>query len=169
MAAASTVDRFFPAADPDVLDVWHGLLADVPLEVAREAFRYHYRGSSETITPHDIVAVWRSRRQHPPVPGCPPRSRDQIHAGVDRAIAALAERKALTSGEDRETAAGIAEGEANVRRLYRSIPCPHCQAEVGRPCVTGKGVSLTKSPAHPARIEAAQVNVRGNPERFSRA
>lgn len=160
MAAASTVDRFFPAADDDVLDVWHGLLSDVPVEVAREAFRYHYRGTSETITPHDIAAAWRSKRQHPPVGAAARRSDSQIHAGVDRALAALVERKALASGEDVETAAAIAEGETAVRRLYRSVPCPVCQAEVGRPCVTWKGVPLTKSPAHPSRVEAAQVAAR---------
>lgn len=162
MAAASTVDRFFPAADDDVLDVWHGLLADVPVQAAREAFRYHYRGSPETITPYDIAEFWRGRRQHPPVGAGARRSDAQIHAGVDRALAALVERKALGRGEDAETAVAIAEGETAVRRLYRSVVCPVCQAEAGRPCVTGKGVPLTKSPAHPSRIEAAQVEARGS-------
>lgn len=169
MAAASTVDRFFPGADADVLDVWHGLLADIPVEAAREAFRYHYRGTSETITPYDIASFWRGRRQHPPVgAGAQPNSA-QIHAGVDRALAALVERKALDAGEDLETAQAIAEGETAVRRSFRSVVCPYCQAEAGRPCVTSKGLPLTKSPAHPARVEAVQVNARVDHGGFSHA
>lgn len=161
MGVASGVDRYFPAADDDVLDAWFELLADIPAAAAREAFRYHYRGSSETITPHDIANFWRARRQHPPVGAGARQNAEQIHAGVDRALAALAERMALDAGEDAETAQAIAEGETAVRRSFRSVACPHCQAEVGRPCVTPKGQPLTKSPAHPARMTAAQVEARG--------
>lgn len=157
MGVASGVDRFFPAADGDVLDAWFELLADVPAAAAREAFRHHYRGTSETITPYDIANFWRARRQHPPVGAGAKPNAGQIHAGVDRALAALVERKALKSGEDLDTAQAIAEGETAVRRSFRSVPCPHCDAEAGRPCVTPGGKALTKSPAHPRRIEAAQA------------
>ncbi|SER95786.1 hypothetical protein SAMN05216188_11883 [Lentzea xinjiangensis] len=169
MGVASGVDRYFPAADDDVLDAWYELLADIPAAAAREAFRHHYRGTSETITPYDIANYWRARRQQPPVGAGAVRNDAQIQAGVDRALAALVERKALKSGEDLNTAQAIAEGETAVRRLYRSVPCPVCQAEPSRPCVTWKGQPLTKSPAHPARIEAAQAGVRVTSDESSRA
>lgn len=168
MGVASGVDRYFPAPDSDVLDAWFELLADIPAAAAREAFRYHYRGSPETITPYDIAEFWRGRRQHPPIGAGAVRNVEQIHAGVDRALAAVVERKALRAGENVETAQAIAEGETAVRRRYRSVPCSVCQAEVGRPC-TSQGRSLKKSPAHPSRIEAAQVAARVTPGGFSRA
>jgi hypothetical protein len=168
MGVASGVDRYFPAADDDVLDAWFELLADIPATAAREAFRRHYRESSETITPHDIASFWRKRRQHPPVGAGARPNAEQIHAGVDRALAAVVERKALKAGEDVDTAQAIAEGETSVRRLYRSVPCSVCDAEPGRPCVTWKGVPLTKSPAHPARVEAAQVAARAGRSGSSR-
>ncbi|GLZ34854.1 hypothetical protein Lesp02_70410 [Lentzea sp. NBRC 105346] len=163
MATAASVDPYFPAADSDVLDAWHMIVGDVPAKVAAEAFRAHYRATNETIRPHDIVEVYRARRQHEleerdrPAPASSP---EQIRAGVDRAIAALAQQKALKAGEEPHMAVALAEGEAAVRREYRTRPCSYCKAREGQPCVDGKGRPLTKTPAHPSRMSAAEVAAR---------
>lgn len=169
MAGASAVDPYFPAADQNVLDAWHLIVADVPYEVGLAAFRAHYRTTKETITPADIAWVWREKRRHlklteidPEQLGPNPRQSDeQIHAGVDRVIAALAERKAIGRGEDREMAVAIAEGDTAARREYLSRPCPFCKAVAGARCTNGRGEPLKKSPAHDARLQAAQVEARG--------
>lgn len=168
MAAASAVDPFFPASDKDVLDVWHGLLGDVPYETALAAFRAHYRTTKETITPADISFVWREKRRHQQLDEMGPEQRpgvrqsdDAIHAGVDRVMATWAAYKALARGEDRDMAIAIAEGETAARREYLSRPCPFCKAMAGARCTNGRGEPLKKSPAHDARLRAAQVEARG--------
>lgn len=169
MGWASGVDQYFPAADSDVLDGWYVLLADVPREVAADAMRAHYRTTKETITPADIVWVWREKRRHLELKlpaeqsGTNPRqSADEIHAGVDRVMATWAARKALAGGEDADMAVAIAEGETAARREYLSRPCPFCNAMAGARCTNGRGEPLTKSPAHDARLNAAQVEARGS-------
>jgi hypothetical protein len=141
MGWASGVDPYFPAADKDV--------PDVPAQVATEAVKAHYRTTRETITPADIAWVWREKRRHLPLEEMAPEQRpnprqspEQIQAGVDRAIGALAERKALARGEDAETAVAIAEGETAARRSYRDRPCSYCKAQPGLACTDSKGNAM---------------------------
>lgn len=47
-----------PAAERvDQAEAWAAVLADVPLTVALEAVREHYRGETRTVMPADIVAA----------------------------------------------------------------------------------------------------------------
>lgn len=42
--------------------------------------------------------------------------------------------------------------------VVRNQRCPHCSASPGNPCVAvGTGRPLTRTPAHPARYDAAGV------------
>lgn len=158
LAAASTVDPRMSQPGELVLRMWTGMLENIPMQAAEQALWHHYRHSRETIRPADIVEWHRERRRHEPERReRPPFDPDKIHAGVDRAIAALAERKAIAAGTDPGEAADIAEGEAGARRMVLSVPCtwPPCKAAVGSPCVGPDGSPLKKAAAHECREKAA--------------
>jgi hypothetical protein len=161
LGAASAVDPKVPHPDPDVLTMWAGILDDVPADVAGAAVREHYRHHAETIMPADVVEYWRTvrreaaERRHsaelranarPQLDAADLRA---IHDGITRVTAALA----VTRGVDPE----YAEAEADARRAYLAHPCPHCRAQPGNPCTGPGGRPLTKTPAHPARLDAAFV------------
>lgn len=165
LTAAKILDPKMPEPDEQgfVLKLWTRSLHDVPAAVAEEAMTEYYRSARyretrEPISPADIVQWHRDRRRYAQDPrDRPDFNPERIHSGVDRAIAALAGRKALEAGTDPAEAADVAEGEAGVRRLVRSVPCPYppCGAGVGQPCVGPGGKQLTKTPAHPGRMDAA--------------
>lgn len=179
LAMAITLDPKMPEPDVDgfMRRLWTAALHDVPAELGQRAVVEYYRSdryaqTRETISPADIVQ-WSNghrrpterersgenaatKRSRPRLPADP----ELIHAGVDRVIAALRQRRAIAAGEEPEMAVAIAEGEAVVRRDYRSRRCGHCQALEGQPCVDHRGRPLTKSAAHDARIQAAEVAAR---------
>ncbi|MEU4444877.1 hypothetical protein AB0K14_03310 [Actinosynnema sp. NPDC050801] len=158
LGAASAVDPRIPAPDADVLDMWAAVLDDVPAEVAADAMREHYRRRTETIMPADIVEHWRTVRRdaaeqrHRAELTARTRRLDDaglraIRSGVARVTAALA----VARGVDPE----YAEAEADARRAYLVVPCPYCRAYPGNQCTGPGGRPLTKTPAHPARLDAA--------------
>lgn len=170
LTAAKILDSRFVEPDDGgfVIRLWHRALDDVPMHAAEEAMREYYRSSQyretrDSISPADIVQWWRDRRRYEMEQReLPPVNPSVITAGVDRAVAALAQRKAIRAGEDPGTALEIAEGEAGARRALRSVACPHCRAKPGQPCTGPRGEPLTKTEAHDARIQAAmgrQVDV----------
>lgn len=94
---------------------------------------------------------------------------DEIGAESARNIRALNSAAADGRIEPRaiESGKGV-DAEGRGRALLRSIgrdsvsrrpefaaPCPHCAAEVGKPCTTGHGRKLLD--AHPTRIEASRL------------
>lgn len=89
-------------------------------------------------------------------------SLQESHIGVDLVFAALAERKAIASGEEPDMAVDVAEGMTAVRREYRSRKCGHCGANPGQPCVDHRGRPLEKSPAHDSRMSAVEAKARGD-------
>lgn len=166
LTAAKVLDPKMPEPDDQgfVLKLWARSLHDIPSDVADEAMTEYYRSARyrenrEPLSPADIVQFYRDRRRytHAEREDRPDFAPDRIHAGVDRAIAALAGRKAIGAGTDPVEAADEAEGESALRRAVRSIPCPYppCAALAGSACVGPGGNPLTKSPAHPARMAAA--------------
>lgn len=46
---------------------------------------------------------------------------------------------------------------AQQRAEYNRVACPHCHAEVGKPCKDGNGNVLMRSPAHPSRLDALRT------------
>jgi hypothetical protein len=155
LAAASTVDQMAPQPGELVLRIWSGLLADIPMAAAEKALWAHYRATSTTITPADIVTWYRDRRRHAPEQRQrPPLDPELIRSGVDRVMTAWAQAKAITAGADPEEAGLVAESNVAARRSWRGVACPHCHARVGQPC-TVNGRPLSKSPAHPLRLDAA--------------
>ncbi len=183
LAMAITLDPKMPEPDVDgfMRRMWTAALHDVPAELGQRAVVEYYRSdryaqSRETISPADIVQ-WSNARRRPTerersgeneatrrkAPR-PPASPELIHAGVDRVFAAMHQARAIAGGEEPQMAVAIAEGEAVVRREFRSRPCPHCRAREGDPCVDHRGKPLTKNPAHPARMHAADVPARGGQE-----
>lgn len=162
LAMAGTADQYAPRADSLVLATWHSMLEHVPMESAERTVINHYRATDRTITPYDIADAYRSARQHflderdRWQPTQPP---EVTHAGVDRALAALAQRKAIGAGEDASKAAMVAIAETALRRDVRSVPCTHCGAQQGAPCVSHSGKPLTQSPAHPSRVAASLTTV----------
>lgn len=169
LTAAKVLDPRFVEPDDDgfVLRLWHRSLDDVPMEAAEEALREYYRSpqyreTRDSISPADIVQWHKDRRRYAYEIERKPVVPEQIHAGVDRVFAALAERKALAAGEDPDMALDIAEGETAVRREYRARKCGHCGAEPGQPCVDHRGRPLTKSPAHDSRMAAVEAKARGD-------
>jgi hypothetical protein len=163
LAAAGAVDPKAPQPGELVLRIWTTMLADIPMAAAERAVVDWYRSNRETIQPADIVNWYRDRRRYEAEQReLPPVNPAAITAGVDRAVAALAAKKAIKAGEDPGTALEIAEGEAGARRAVRSVPCPHCLARPGQPCTGPRGTPLTKAEAHDSRIQAAmgqQVDV----------
>ena len=163
LTAAKILDSKMPEPDEQglVLQLWVSSLHDIPNAVAEEAMTEYYRSaryreSRDPLSPADIVQFYRDRRRYT----TDPRDRvefnaDRIHAGVDKAIAALAGRKAIAAGADAAEAADEAEGESALRRAIRSVTCPYCHADAGMPCVGSNGQPLMKTPAHPARMDAA--------------
>lgn len=175
LAAAATLDPKFPQSDERgfIRRLWTKLLAAVPVAAGERALEDYYCSSRylekrEPISPADIVQYWNARRrpnerERAGVPRtsertrpAPPADPEVIRAGVDRCFAAMAERRALAAGSDPEEAALVAESESAARRSWRSVPCPveSCHAAPGQPCTTN-GKPMTKSPCHPARMDAA--------------
>lgn len=163
LTAAKVLDPRMPEPDEHgfVLRLWTIALEDVPFTPAERALMEYYRSAlyrerRDPISPADIVQWHKDRRRYAAeererLPADP----DVIHAGIDRVVAALAERKAIGAGEDPDTAAELAEGEAGARRLVRSKPCTHCGALAGMPCTGPNGKPLTKTEAHDVRVRAA--------------
>lgn len=183
LGAISAVDPMAPAAHPMVLSVWHGMLADVPEQVAVMAVRAHYRAETRTVQPADIVAVWRSMRREPRhvsgLVSTPPR--EVSAAGYERVMAGLMARRLLaanrrelaaaerTGGEvarlDPVEAREAAECEVAARRALLAVACPWepCRAPVGQECRDHRGRPLEMAPGkvHPSRRVAA-VKVDGS-------
>lgn len=181
LAVAIHLDPKFPQPDDAGLlrRIWARTLHDVPFDVAERAVTNYYRSDEyaqhrESLSPANIVQYWNARRRPTeaertglnavtrralPAPAFDPVS---LQAGVDQARAQLLGKDAVRRGEDPALAKDIGEGEAAVLREIRSRPCSFCKAEVGRPCVDGRGNPLTKSPAHPARLENVEVKPRGS-------
>lgn len=171
LAAAAVVDQMAPQPHELVLTVWTSLLHDIPANAAERALMEWYRTNTATIQPAWIVTWYRDRKrehlsnmdqvraQQAAVTGRPalPMDPGRIHAGVDKAIARLAATKAIGAGANPQDAADEAEGESAVRRAVRSVPCPYppCGVPAGAACVGPGGKALTKTPAHPARMDAA--------------
>lgn len=157
LAAAATVDPYAPQPGELVLRVWTGMLEQVPMHAAESALWAHYRHSTETIKPADIVERWREqRRLEPEQRARPSFDPDRIHAGVDRVMAALAERKAIDRGADPSDASDVGQGEAGARRLVLSVSCPVCSAREGERCVVpATGRQLRQRLAHPGREQEA--------------
>ncbi|SDD86243.1 zinc finger domain-containing protein [Actinokineospora iranica] len=156
LGAASAVDPKVPQPDPDVLDMWAAILDDVPAEVGADAVREHYRHHAETVMPADIVEHWRAvrrdatERRHRAELTARARQLDEnglraIRDGITRVSAALAAAR----GIDPEHA------EADARRAFLAVPCPYCRAQPGDRCTGPGGRPLTKTTAHPARLDAA--------------
>lgn len=176
LAVAIQLDPKFPQPDAAGLlrKVWARTLHDVPFDVAERAVTAYYRSDEyaqhrETVSPANIVQYWNARRPPTeaertglnaatrralPAPQADPAT---IAAGVDRVRAMLLGKDAERRGEDVAHAQEAGQGEASALREARSRPCRHCGAEVGRPCVDGRGNPLTRSLAHPARLAAPEV------------
>lgn len=161
LAAASAVDQYAPQPDELVLRIWESMLADIPMAAAERALVEHYRSTSKTITPADIAGWYRDRRRYAtPKHVSPPADPETIRAGVDRVFTALAARKAIAAAERTGDEVDLVEVEQAVeadvaaRRSVRSVPCRHCHAPAFEPC-TSNGKPLTKSPAHPVRVDDA--------------
>lgn len=184
LAFASSVDARMPQPDPAVVDGWWLMLGEVPVDAGARAVRAYYTSERylerrEPLTPGDIVqfAAARTRPEGASGPAGglvvhdaerrePRRAltvdEQRHHDGVDRVLAAWQAAKAIRRGEDPELAVEIAEGETAVRREFLSRPCSWCGAGEGQPCtVPSTGERLTRSPAHDARIHAAQVAAAG--------
>lgn len=170
LVIAIHLDPKFPQPDDAGLlrKVWARTLHDVPFDAADRAVTAYYRSDEyarhrEPISPADIVQYWNARRRPTeaertglnaatrralPAPAADPAT---IASGVDRVRAMLFGKEAERRGEPT-----VARDEAAAVREARSRTCTHCGAEVGRPCVDGRGNPLTKSVAHPARLVAVE-------------
>jgi hypothetical protein len=156
LAAAGAVDPKAPQPGELVLRIWTAMLVDIPMAAAERAVVDWYRTNRETIQPADIVNWYRDRRRYEMEQReLPPADPEVITAGVDRAISALAQRKAIRAGEDPGAALEVAEGDAGARRSLRSVACPHCRARPGQPCTGPRGEPLTKTVAHDSRVQLA--------------
>lgn len=181
LAMAASLDPRMPKSDPDGLirSTWIAALHDVPADAVQRAVVEHYRSDRyaqkrETVSPADIVQWWNARR--PPTEGertglnratrreLPAADVDpqRIHDGYDQVMTALGAAKAVRRGEDPELAVEVAQGEVGVRRVFLSRACSYCGAREGSPCVVpATGQALTKTPAHDARMRAAEVAAAG--------
>jgi hypothetical protein len=161
LGIASTLDNRISAGSKMQVRTWSHVLDDVPYSIAERALREHYRRSTATIMPADIVEHWRTTRRetaeqrHNAALRAQPRQLDEaarlriIRAGVARVTAALA----ITRGLD----PARAQAEADARRAWLAVACPHCRARPDHPCTGSGGRPLRKTFAHPARLDAART------------
>ncbi|AHH98233.1 zinc finger domain-containing protein [Kutzneria albida] len=159
---AISLDPKMPQPDDAgfIRSAWAAALHDVPVEAGQQAVIAYYRSdrytqTRETIAPGDIVQWWNARRRpneqeraggdRRALPA-PPMDPQRVMAGVSLVRKSLAIAKGVDPDE--------AEGEAEAARLLRSVRCPHCQAEVNRPCVGIRGVPLSDGVVHDSRQQA---------------
>lgn len=168
MAAAT--DPRIPQPSQEMLRVWYAILRRVPYEAAQHALADWYgserhRVTRESIAPSDIAGWWRDQRRHVEQHReVPPVNLELIRSGVDRVFAALAEKRAIAAGLDRETAVDVADSEAQSRRLMRSVRCPwpDCRADAGKPCTSTRG-PLSLDRVHDSRRQLALDGVPFDP------
>ncbi|MGH7743959.1 MAG: zinc finger domain-containing protein [Candidatus Dormibacteria bacterium] len=170
-----TLDPKMPQPDTQgfMRKLWARQLAEVPFEAADRAMQAYYRSdryvqNREPISPGDVVQWWNARRRPNDRERRGGESRvlprasfdlNQLHAGVDRCITALAESKAVKDGADIADAADIAEGDAAARRSVLAVACPHCKASSGLSCMRVGSKIDERVPLqgyHPSRVELAQ-------------
>ena len=163
---AISLDPKMPQPDDAgfIRKTWATTLWDVPAEAGQRAVIDYYRSdhyaqTRETISPADIVQWWNARRRPNEMERsgetaatrralpAPPVDPTRIAAGVTLT------RTALSVAKDVDP--DVAEGDAEARRLVRSVACPHCQARPGLPCTGPRGNPLTKVEAHDSRVQAA--------------
>lgn len=161
LGIASALDNRISAGSKMQVRTWSHVLDDVPYQVAEQALRAHYRRSTDTIMPADVVEHWRTTRRevaeqrHNAELRAQPRQLDEaarlriIRAGIARVTAALA----ITRGLD----PARAQAEAAARRAWLAVACPHCHARPDHPCTGSGGRPLRKTCAHPARLDAART------------
>lgn len=176
LVIAIHLDPKFPQPDDAGLlrKVWARTLHDVPFDAADRAVTAYYRSDEyarhrEPVSPADIVQYWNARRRPTeaertglnaatrralPAPAPDPAT---IASGVDQVRAVLLGKDAHRRGEDPVHAQVAAQDAAAALREARSRPCGYCGAEIGWPCVDGRGKPLTKSPAHPVRLVAPKA------------
>ncbi|GAA3878636.1 hypothetical protein GCM10022243_49190 [Saccharothrix violaceirubra] len=177
LATAISLDPKMPQPDAKgfIRGVWQKALHDVPYEDAEKAVFAHYRSDEytrhrETISPADIVQWWNARRRPTErersgstgaraIPAAP-FDPERLHAGVDRAVAALRAGKRVRAGSALAVAEREGVRESTARRRVLARPCGYCRAQVGEACVDGRGRKLTKSEAHPSRLVGAEVTPR---------
>lgn len=91
LSAASSLDRWLKATDPEtaqqMVEGWHHLLGEVPLDFAQGVVRRHY-GTPDvrTMTPGDVLAAWDTQR------------RREEQAAVDAEVKALAAPVSVQDG-----------------------------------------------------------------------
>lgn len=159
LGIASTLDNKISAGSTMQVRTWAHVLDDVPYSAAENALREHYRRSTDTVMPADIVESWRNARRENAerahsdalrARAIEQRPEDlvrSIRSGVARVTAALA----IARGADPEHV----EAEAEARRVYLAVACPWCKARPGARCTGPGGKPLTKQPAHDARLAEA--------------
>lgn len=146
---ASHIGRWATRQDlPDGTWQWSPHLAEA-------AIHRHFATSTAWLMPaHITELVATERRIQPPAalalpPAGPPASQATRDAVAEQ-VAALAARKGLPS------APGGRALTAEQRRAVQAVRCRYCGARPGVRCTSG-GRELTRSWAHPARVEDAAV------------
>lgn len=177
LVIAIHLDPKFPQPDDAGLlrKVWARTLHDVPFDAADRAVTAYYRSEEyaqhrEPVSPANIVQYWNARRRPTEAEQSglnaatrrtlprPPADPVTIAAGVDRVRAMLLGKDVERQGGDTAHGEDVGRTEASALRKARSRPCGYCGAEVGRPCLDGRGKPLTRSLAHPARLVAPEVH-----------
>ncbi len=164
LGIASTLDNRISAGSKMQVRTWSHVLDDVPYPIAERALREHYRRSTATIMPADIVEHWRTSRREAAEQRhnaelrahAQPRQLDAarlraLRSGFARVIAALAQARGLDPEH--------AQAEADARRAWLAVACPHCHAGLEHPCIGPGGRPLRKTAAHPARLDAARTAI----------
>lgn len=169
LTAAKVLDPKMPQPDSAgfVLRLWTSALHDIPAHAAEQALQEYYRSARyratrDPISPADVVQRYRDQRrytsdEYQPPPVVPER----IHAGVDKVVAVLIERKALAAGQEPQAAARVTKEKTTERRTYLSRRCKHCGAAPGQACTDHRGQPLKKSPAHDCRVRAIEGQLTG--------
>lgn len=161
--------------DMDV-QAWHAVIGDLPFEDSRTAVLQHYAETRERIMPADVRQrvqamrrdrIERAQIEPPRDPDRPVEYRQEFH----RRIAAIADGRvvppALPAGhrgsEPTPEYRAARPDRDPQRQLALTVDCPWpaCRARVGFPCVGPSGRPLTRQPAHPSRLEAAQQAAMG--------
>ncbi|MCI2424115.1 hypothetical protein MOQ72_42645 [Saccharopolyspora sp. K220] len=164
---ASTLDPKISADSALQVRAWAQLLDDIPVHLARDAIQDqlpsiirngHASRHRRLLAParRDAAeakhnAELRARNRRP----LDIRQLCAIRSGVGRVTAALA----VARGADPEHA----EADAHARRAFLAVPCPHCKARPGSRCTGPSGRPLTRTPAHPSRLDTAVTNTQRRP------
>lgn len=157
LARAASVGLVAKPANPAearlTAQTWHDALDDDLTLADADAIVVGMAANNEDrrfIIPGQVNAAWRSHKR---------REHERRHNELLSSTSALARDFAVPMPDQLRDQ--FYDRDAHLRKLAQSVDCPYrpCRAKAGKPCTSFDGGPLTKSVAHPSRLDLARQGV----------